>query len=453
MAEKVKIRVISDWSIIATGFLAALCLAISIFGYGQYKILRSAMQDYMTCEQAAQKLQDGSDVLTKQVRLAAATGEQAYIDAYFEEANVTRTREKAVEEIASLDSSVKAFAALQEALSVSTELMQTEYYAMRLIEESMDAPLSVWPEALQAVQLSQEDAALSPEGKLHRAQSLVIGPAYETAKDMIASDVRAAVSAISESINNRQDRAASIFTDAFRKIILCMLIFAVMMLLICLMMRHWVVHPLLDYNDSIRQGGKLPVYGANELQMLAKTYNELYEENQERQKLMKHQAEHDPLTGLLNRGSFDRILDLYEKDGSHFALILIDVDTFKSVNDTYGHAVGDAILRRVANLLKTAFRNIDYVCRIGGDEFAIIMVDMTSSLSYTITGKIEEINRQLAAGQDGLPAVSLSVGAAFTDRPNPGRSLFTDADSALYFTKEHGRRGCTFYPAGEEREA
>ena len=182
--------------------------------------------------------------------------------------------------------------------------------------------------------------------------------------------------------------------------------------------------------------------------MLAKTYNDLYEENEERQRLMKHQAEHDPLTGLLNRGSFDRILSIYEKDQSNFALILIDVDTFKSVNDTYGHAIGDTILKKVAGLLETAFRTIDYVCRIGGDEFAIIMVDMTTDLSYTITDKIADVNRQLSVAESDVPAVSLSVGVAFTDRKNPGKSLFTDADSALYYTKEHGRSGCSFYPAG-----
>lgn len=178
----------------------------------------------------------------------------------------------------------------------------------------------------------------------------------------------------------------------------------------------------------------------------SRRYNRLYEENEERQKLIQHQAEHDPLTDLLNRGSFDRILNLYEQEQNSFALILVDVDTFKSVNDTYGHAVGDVILKKVARLLTTAFRNIDYICRIGGDEFAVIMVDMTTDLSYTITDKIQEINRQLSVPDSGIPAVSLSVGVAFTDREKPGKSLFTDADKALYYTKYHGKDGCSFYP-------
>ena len=97
--------------------------------------------------------------------------------------------------------------------------------------------------------------------------------------------------------------------------------------------------------------------------------------------MIRHQAEHDALTELLNRGSYKRILNIYETGERSFALILIDVDTFKSVNDTYGHAMGDTILQKVAALIKRTFRSIDYVCRIVGDEFAIIMVEMTSDLN------------------------------------------------------------------------
>ena len=129
---------------------------------------------------------------------------------------------------------------------------------------------------------------------------------------------------------------------------------------------------------------------------------------------------------------------------------MADVDTFKNVNDVYGHATGDLILKKVANILKSAFRSIDYVCRIGGDEFAIIMVDVTQDLYYTITDKIAEANRQLAQPEDKLPAVSLSVGVAFSGREMQGEKLFGNADSALYHTKEHGRSGCSLYPALEE---
>ncbi len=165
------------------------------------------------------------------------------------------------------------------------------------------------------------------------------------------------------------------------------------------------------------------------------------------EKLMRDRAEHDSMTGVLNRGSFDQILHAMEKDKRDFALILVDVDDFKNVNDTYGHEVGDVILKRVSRLLAEDFRSIDHVCRIGGDEFAVVMMDVTSDLAYTIENKIAEINNQLAIHEENVPAVSLSVGVAFMDQENPGESLFKDADRALYYVKAHGRNGCHIYAA------
>ncbi len=450
VAKKVKIRLVSNGSIFVSLVLSALCITISIFGFSQYSVLRTAMRDYISCEEAIHELQDGSDNLTKQVRLAAATGEAQYIDAYFEEANVSQNRERALQDLQALNVSDEAITALRTALMESVSLMQTEYYSMRLVEENLGRAPATWPEELQAVQLSAEDAVLSPEARLYKAQQLVTGLDYEEAKEAISRDVSNAVSMLTEALDARQSHADAVFVRVFFTIVACVIVFAVMMLLVCLINRYWVVSPLLKFNHDIERDTKLTVGGANELQTLAATYNRIFEENEERQRLIKHQAEHDPLTDLLNRGAYDRILKLYQSEHKDFTLIIIDVDTFKSVNDTNGHAVGDAVLKKVARLLTVTFRNIGYVCRIGGDEFAIIMVEMTSDLDYTITEKITEINRCLSNPDDGLPPVSLSVGVAFTDRKDPGKSQFTDADSALYYTKEHGKHGCTFYPAPKE---
>ena len=102
-------------------------------------------------------------------------------------------------------------------------------------------------------------------------------------------------------------------------------------------------------------------------------------------------------------------------------------------------------MKKVAALLKNAFRSIDFICRIGGDEFAVIMVDVTSDLGYTIFEKIKAVNEELGHVSEEAPAVSLSVGVAFSDRENPGENIFKDADKALYYIKEHGRSGCSIY--------
>lgn len=109
MAGKIRIRSVSKWNIVTTVILALVCVAVSVLGFTQYAVLRSAMQDYIACENAAHEVQSGSDILTKQVRLAAATGDPQYIDAYFEEANVTKTREKALEDLSALDASSERY--------------------------------------------------------------------------------------------------------------------------------------------------------------------------------------------------------------------------------------------------------------------------------------------------------------------------------------------------------
>ena len=102
-------------------------------------------------------------------------------------------------------------------------------------------------------------------------------------------------------------------------------------------------------------------------------------------------------------------------------------------------------MKKVVGLLKQTFRSIDYVCRIGGDEFAIIMAEINEEHQELVREKIRIVNEALAKEEADIPAVSLSVGVAFSDRKNPGENIFKDADAALYCVKEKGRNGCEVY--------
>ena len=268
---------------------------------------------------------------------------------------------------------------------------------------------------------------------------------YRNKKQQISNEVSDCMAALISQTKNRQSQATTVFYDMYKKMEIGIALLTVLAIAIGIMVHVLVVKPLLSYNESIKRGEIFPMIGAAELQKLAETYNQVYAENEEIQRLIRHQAEHDALTDLLNRGSYEKILDIYERGDNPFALILVDIDTFKSVNDTYGHAVGDEILKKVAKNLKTAFRSIDYVCRIGGDEFAVIIVEMTTDLKYTIEDKIKAVNEKLAIAEEGIPAVSLSVGVAFSDRENPEGTIFKDADKALYYVKENGRSGCHIF--------
>ena len=316
---------------------------------------------------------------------------------------------------------------------------------MRLVAQATLVDFSAWPQEIQSVSLHDSDMAMSDADKLRKAQQLVSNSQYQNVRDNVTEKISKSLDSLMELTRSQQGNAETVFIDIYRKQELSAAILVILMIEICAMTRRLVVKPLMQYGESIQKGEIFPVVGAAELQDLALTYNEVYRENQETQKLIRHGAEHDVLTDALNRGSFEKILNIYENGETPFAMIICDVDIFKHVNDTYGHAVGDQILKKVASLLQTTFRSIDYVCRIGGDEFAVIMVDVNQELDYTVRDKITTINNQLSCPTDDLPAASLSVGVAFTERANPGESIFKDADKALYHVKQNGKHGCDFY--------
>ena len=447
MISRVKIRKVSIWDMVITVVVGLLFFVISFWGNKEFHVLQTTTERYIVCERAAKNLQDGSDYLTEQVRLFTMTGRQEYMNNYIQEAEVTRRREQALADLQTYFDGTHPFAALQTALDYSEELMNTEYYSMRLVLEANQTDASRWPTSIRAVDLTAQDQALSPAEKRLRAQQMVCDSAYQTARTEITAQVNDCMDSLIQQTRDQQGRATTIFSDMYLKLEVGIVVLVTLMLVMCMMVRHLVVSPLIKCIHSIQEGKTFPVEGAEEMQVLAETYNKVYLENQEAQMLIRHKAEHDALTDLLNRGSFERMLDLYENGDSPFALIIIDVDSFKTVNDTYGHTVGDEALKKVAGLLSCAFRSIDHICRIGGDEFAVIMVEMTSDLQYTIQEKIDAVNESLAQAEGKLPPLSLSVGVAFSDRENPTGTIFEDADAALYQRKAHGKAGCSFYTA------
>jgi diguanylate cyclase (GGDEF)-like protein len=207
--------------------------------------------------------------------------------------------------------------------------------------------------------------------------------------------------------------------------------------------------PLLSCSENEKAVATVGEYEIlyEELRFVTRTYNQILQENRAAREKLSHEASHDALTGLFNRGAYDLMME--SVDTKHMALILIDVDYFKTVNDTYGHAVGDRVLKRVAELLKSSFRSVDVLCRIGGDEFAVIMTRANSSMSQLVLNKMNRVNDILQHPKDDLPPVSLSVGIAFSDREDPQGDIFSDADSTLYEVKEAGRRGCAVFGYGK----
>lgn len=156
-----------------------------------------------------------------------------------------------------------------------------------------------------------------------------------------------------------------------------------------------------------------------------------------------YKATHDPLTGVYNRAGYNILLGKAELWKT--IMLLIDGDCFKSVNDTYGHEVGDKVLQRIAAAIKQSFRAEDNVCRYGGDEFVVMMTHSDSDQKNLIIDRVKKINAILSTPEDGIPPVTISVGIAHGRNAKYAEELFEHADQALYETKSHGKNGFTFY--------
>ncbi|MGN0318520.1 MAG: diguanylate cyclase domain-containing protein [Lachnospira sp.] len=163
-----------------------------------------------------------------------------------------------------------------------------------------------------------------------------------------------------------------------------------------------------------------------------------------REEWMQYKMEHDELTGTLNRTAFNRVTKLLEESDMPFALVLLDIDKFKLINDTYGHDVGDDVLRCLITVLNEKMRTVDKIFRIGGDEFAIIMNRLVYTKANLVKRIIEQVNKEISSGMDGLPPFSISAGVTFSES-GYNESIYQNADKALYRTKETTRRGCTVF--------
>ena len=161
------------------------------------------------------------------------------------------------------------------------------------------------------------------------------------------------------------------------------------------------------------------------------------------ERVLTDQAHTDKLTGLINRGGYEQIIRRSNLQTT--TLIIFDADKFKHVNDTYGHEVGDLVLKKIARTLKQNFRLRDCVCRTGGDEFVVLMLGNDEFEQDQISRKVSRINRELSHADDKLPIISVSAGVAYGQNERDWKSLFNHADQAMYQVKQAGGRGCRFY--------
>ncbi|WP_114973784.1 diguanylate cyclase domain-containing protein [Rhodoferax ferrireducens] len=218
-----------------------------------------------------------------------------------------------------------------------------------------------------------------------------------------------------------------------------------------------VTGPLRNMVDAVGLFSKeqvvreLPSTNSDEIGLLARSLNDmqttivanLHELNESRQAL-KHLAQHDSLTGLPNRALFDdrlgQAVSQARRDQTRMALMFVDLDGFKAVNDTYGHHVGDCLLIAAAQRMQTCVRNVDTVGRLGGDEFVVLLNHVEKDVDALLVAEKICLALNQPFDLDGRHMdISSSIGVAiFPAHGSDELTLSRSADAAMYLAKESG---------------
>jgi diguanylate cyclase (GGDEF)-like protein len=172
---------------------------------------------------------------------------------------------------------------------------------------------------------------------------------------------------------------------------------------------------------------------------------------------MRRAAATDPLTGLLNRREFhDRLVAEVKRSVRHehmLSLVLLDIDDFKTCNDTCGHAAGDQVLRTLSSVIRDAVRSEDVAGRYGGDEFMILLPDTDERGARTVAeGLCKRFNQRLFTTDGAIYKVTLSAGVAMLGSEPSATLLMKKADRALLQAKQHGKNQVRVWTGGEVLE-
>ena len=432
------------------GILVVLSLSLSIslviitrFAESSYRKIDDLSNGYIQCTQDIQILDETSDYLTSKSREYVAIGNAQAAADYIIEINEKRTREKSLENVNKYFANTDVQTLLENALDSSNRLADKEVYAMRLVGDVYG--FSNLPDAIKTVSIREEDVYLTDEEKKDKAINMVFGDDYSTLKGVIDKDVEDSLQLLISITTERKTEANNNLIGVL--IIHEILGIATLLIVLALGVITYILLliPLKRSIEAINENKRIDVYGSKELNIVVKAYNEMFENNQKQQKALQYEVSHDILTGISNRHEYTSICNRLAK--SNVIYIIADVDKFKGINDTFGHAIGDQVLSEVARKLRETFLNHDRVFRVGGDEFIIFVEDVSKERKKELELTLEDINNTFAQRHEyqGFPLVSLSFGVVEKDENMTFEDAYRRADKALYKVKATGGCGFEFY--------
>ena len=201
---------------------------------------------------------------------------------------------------------------------------------------------------------------------------------------------------------------------------------------------------LKKHSESVRMISKVVTSAMNNIEMFQK---------------MEELSNIDGLTGLYNRRCFNNMIERKLSETSRqrgqLSMIMLDIDFFKKVNDTYGHKAGDDVIRFISKTIKNSIRKVDFAARYGGEEFVILLNNTFIDDAAKIAEKIRNVVRDATVNADGSPLnVTISMGVSSYPMPSMGaEELIKNADTALYYSKKHGRDQVNIFNNDMEEES
>jgi len=230
-----------------------------------------------------------------------------------------------------------------------------------------------------------------------------------------------------------------------RSILWYMLLPFVILLLAVICIAHGLASPFVYLANLVSRIGKEEIvlperkpHWNREADLLTTTVLMALADLQKHTEQLTHEAMTDSLTGLTNRRKFENTMGQWIDAGTSFSLIVMDVDKFKFVNDTFGHQAGDDVLRQVAKVISSSVRPGDICCRYGGEEFVVLLAKATAKEAFQVA---ERVRKAVERGDvASVTPITVSQGIAhFPSHADSADPLFHLADQALYHAKETGR--------------
>ena len=437
---------------VSTMFINGLVVAVVLlFSFGvdvtnrlvrqRYNETVASQQALIACNNASKVFRQQSDELTLHVNNYVETGSADALMNYFAIID-NQLREQEIETAEQYDVDCTT---LKQALALSDALADRELHAFALMANARGRIQTV-PHQVQEYRLPLKERQLSSEEKNELTERIVHGEEYYAYKNKIYEKLNQFETGVME----QTEDGLMAETESISRLLHIQNAFEIFeeLTIICLayLLYRQVTVVLRRYIRSISQDEAIAPGGTSELRYLAAVINQYVALQSQRQKELRTIAELDPLTQIPNRRALEVCMGrMFQRKDMHGALVILDVDDFKRINDNYGHDLGDVALQNLVAQIHECIRADDFLARFGGDEFVIWMDGIHPGDVEAIKEKIQKINPRMILVANMTMLISVSAGVTFCQYGDVYKEALRRADTALYEMKRTGKHGCVFY--------